>query len=96
MDALPHTDDILVHPSSTRRHHALHALVLTNLFDDKGGLHGKFSDGNKDHCLNLVQTRVDFLNERDAIRCSLASSILSFRDDVLVVEYFRDSLFLNR
>lgn len=96
MDALPHTDDILIHPRSTRGHHTLHALVLANLFDDKGSLHGKLSDGNKDHGLNLVQTRVDFLNERDAIRCSLASSVFSFSDDVLVVEYFRDSLFLDR
>ena len=96
VDALPHADDILVHPGTTRGNHALHALVLTNLFDNERSLHGKLSDGNKDHCLNLVQTRVDFLNQRDAVGCSLASSILCFRDDVLVVEYFGDSLFLDR
>jgi len=46
MDCLPHSNDILVDTSATCGDHALDTLVLAELLDDQGRLHGKFSHGN--------------------------------------------------
>lgn len=70
--------------------------MLADLLDDEGGLHGELTDRHEHHCLNLVQTGVDFLDEWDAIRCSLSSSILGLSDDVDIIDDLGDGLLLDR
>ena len=96
MDSLAHADDILVDPGATSRDHALDTLVLANLFDNQGGLHRKLSHRDENQSLNLVQTCIDLLDQRYAVGCSFASSILRLGDDVLAVENLRNSLLLDR
>lgn len=95
VDGLAHANDVLVDASATRRDHTLDTLVLSNLLDNVGSLHGELSDRHKHHGLNLVQSLVDFLHERDAVRCSFACAVLSLGDNVLAVDDFGDGLLLD-
>ena len=95
MDCLPHTNNIFVDSRTTSRHHALHAFVFADFFDDQRSLHGELSHWHEHHRLNLVQTCVDFLDQGDAISCSLSSSIFSLSDYVHVIDYLGNSLLLD-
>ena len=74
---------------------AMDALVLADLFDDERGLHGQLSDGHEHQRLNLIQARVNFLDQRDAVRRRLTRSILRLGDDVLTVKNLGDGLLLD-
>ena len=69
--------------------------MLAELFDNQGGLHGKLSDWDQDESLDLVQAGVNFVDQRNTIRCSLASTILGLSDDVFAGLNLRNGLLLD-
>ena len=87
---------VLADERASGRDHALNLEVLAQILNHQTGLHGEFACWNQHKCLDLFELRVDLLNERDAVRCSLASSVLGTRDDVLACESVWDALFLDR
>jgi len=95
VDSLAHADDILIDTCSTSRDHALNTLVLSKLFDYKRCLHGKLSDGHQDKSLDFVQTRVDSLDQGNAVSCSLSRAVLSLSDDVFAAHDLGNSLLLD-
>ena len=96
MDSLPHANDVLIDARSTRRHHALDPLVLTELLDHQRRLHSKLSDGHENQCLDLVKARIYLLNQWNAISCGFTRAVFGLGDDVLIIHDFGDGLLLDR
>ncbi len=96
MNVLAHSNDILVDSSTACGHHALHLLMLADLFDDERGLHGKLTDWDENQCLDLVQFNVDLLDQRDGVGCRFTSTVLGLGNDVLSCKNLRNSLLLDR
>ena len=95
MHCLGETVVVLSHLGAASRHHALDLLVLADLLEDEGGLHGQLSGGHQDQGLNLVEFHVDLVANRDAVSRCLSSSVLGLCDDVLALQSRWNSLFLD-
>lgn len=96
VDSLAHTDDILIDTSTTCGDHALHALMLSELLDDKRCLHSKLSDRDKNQSLDLVQSGIDLIDQGDAVSCGFTSTVLGLSDDVFIIHDLGNGLLLDR
>ena len=69
--------------------------MLADLLDNEGGLHGQLTSGHKHESLDLVFVGVNLLNDGDGVGSSLASAVLSSRNDVASLQCNGDGLLLN-
>lgn len=93
--SLVETVEIIADLSAACADHTLNFLVLAEVLNHKGSLHGKLTGRHQHECLNLGNAGVDLLDERDRVGCSFTGSILGFGNDVLTAKDGGDGFLLN-
>ena len=69
--------------------------MLAQILDDQRCLHSKFASRDQDQGLDLLQLRVNFLNEGDGVGCSFTCTVLSTGHDIPTLQSGRDALLLD-
>lgn len=82
VDSLVEAVEVVADLGAASADHAFNLFVLAEVLDDERSLHRKLTSGHQHQSLNLGHTRIDALNQRDRVRCSFASSVLSLCNNV--------------
>jgi len=96
VDSLVKAVEVVTDLGAASADHAFNLFVLAEVLNDERSLHGELTSGHQHQSLNLGHTRIDALNQRDRVRCSFASSVLSLCNNVPARKDRWDRFLLNR